>query len=217
MIIAEAKSPAARRSAAVEATAGPVVIDRRLLELPYRVEVTPQGCLILTPLQKPGLTWEQLATTHPILPGDLKWKVETNTDNQIFMSPPPHVDHQEYGTEIVRLLFALLPGGRPISEAGVQTRDGTREPDVVWASDERRRARGRRASFVLAPEICVEILSPANTRKEIDEKKRLYFEAGALEFWRCDRNGKMAFFDANGTLPRSRLCPDFPTRLDPFA
>ncbi len=194
----------------------PVVIDRRLLALPYRIEVTASGCLVLTPLRKPGLTWEQLATTHPILPGDLKWKIETNTENQIFMSPPPHVDHQEYGSEIVRLLFLLLPGGRPISEAGVQTRDGTREPDVVWASDERRRARGRQASFALAPEICVEILSPANTRAEIEEKKQLYFEAGALEFWQCDGRGRLSFFAPDGPLKKSRLCPEFPLRLDPF-
>ena len=66
-----------------------ITIDRRLLTLPYRIEVTPEGWIRMTPLQAPGLTWEQLATTHPILPEDLGRKIETNAQNQILMSPPP--------------------------------------------------------------------------------------------------------------------------------
>ena len=63
--------------------------------------MTPEGWIVMTPLQEPGLTWEQLATTHPILPEDLHWKVETNAQNQIIMSPPPSLGHQEYGFTIL--------------------------------------------------------------------------------------------------------------------
>jgi Uma2 family endonuclease len=193
-----------------------VEIDERLLALPYRIEVNSEGKIVMTALREPALTWEELCE-QPILPSDLYWKIETNARNQIIMSPPPHSDHQEYAGEIFTLLRQLLPGGRPLAETGVKTSDGTRVPDIIWISDERRRAAGRRASFSPAPEICIEVISPDNSRREIDEKKRLYFEAGALEVWRCEWDGRMRFFDEAGVLPASRLCPAFPERLDPFS
>ncbi len=192
-------------------------IDDRLLALPYSIDVNDEGQIVLTPLQEPGLTWEQLATTHPILPEDCHWKIETNKQNQIFMSPPPRFDHQAFNVKIVELLLRLMPQGRPASEAGVRTSDGTRMPDVMWLSRERFLAARGKASLSPAPEICVEILSPRNTRREIAEKTALYFEAGALEVWRCERDGKMRFSSPEGALPRSRLCPEFPDRLDAFA
>jgi Uma2 family endonuclease len=68
--------------------------------------------------------------------------------------------------------------------------------------------------FLTAPEICIEVLSPGNTRAEIDQKRVLYFAAGAREVWICDRKNKISFYGPAGLLERSRLCPDFPSRLD---
>ena len=104
--------------------------------------------------------------------------------------------------------------GRSFYETGVRTPNGTRVPDVGWISLERSRANQRRPSFSVAPEICVEIISRGNTRREIDEKKSLYFGAGVQEVWRCELDGEMNFFDANGPLTKSRLCPDFPARVE---
>ena len=56
-----------------------------------------------------------------------------------------------------------------------------------------------------APEICVEVLSPSNSEPEMNEKRALYFEAGAHEVWICDLDGKMEFH----TRGLSRLCPYF--------
>ena len=188
---------------------------QQLLALPYSIELDGEGHLVMTPLQAPGLTWEELATTHPILPEDLYWKIETNARNQIIMSPPPEPDHQDYGYDILSLLSRLLPQGRPFYETGVKTKEGTRIPDVGWMSLERRRAQRqtKRPSFFVAPEICIDILSPSNSRREIEEKKRLYLEAGALEVWTCGKGGTMKFFDASGFLPASKLCPEFPARV----
>jgi Uma2 family endonuclease len=60
-----------------------------------------------------------------------------------------------------------------------------------------------------APEVCVEVLSPSNSEPEMNEKRALYFEAGAHEVWICRRDGKMEFYtpDLAGS---SRLCPLFP-------
>ena len=191
-----------------------ITIDRRLLALPYRIEVTPKGWIRMTPLQAPGLTWEQLATTHPILPEDMGCKIETNARNQITMSPPPSFGHQECGTTIITLLRDLMKGDRPGYETGVKTSDGTRVPDIFWMSRERPARHQGGPSLSFSPELCIEILSPSNTKGAIEEKKALYFEGGALEVWICDRRGKMSFFGPGSSLLRkSRLCPAFPSQI----
>lgn len=60
-----------------------------------------------------------------------------------------------------------------------------------------------------------EICSPSNTRSELDEKKRLYFAAGAKEVWFCERDGAMRFFldSESGAVAQSALLPDFPVRI----
>lgn len=65
----------------------------------------------------------------------------------------------------------------------------------------------------LAPEICVKVMSPGNVFSRLLEKRDLYFAAGALEFWLCDQDGAMRFFDVPGELERSRLAPDFPCTI----
>ena len=47
--------------------------------------------------------------------------------------------------------------------------------------------------FERAPEICVEILSPSNSIAEIDQKRALYFDAGAGEVWICNPDGSVSF------------------------
>lgn len=49
---------------------------------------------------------------------------------------------------------------------------------------------------------------------EIEEKKQLYFDAGAKEVWLCAEDGMMSFFLNGSPAPASILCPDFPLRID---
>jgi Uma2 family endonuclease len=63
-----------------------------------------------------------------------------------------------------------------------------------------------------APEICVEVLSPSNSKPEMEEKRALYFGAGAREVWICGLDGKMEFYTADLSAA-SRLCPMFPGQL----
>lgn len=192
-------------------------VMQQLLALPYRFEVDKEGHIVLTPLQAPGLTWEQLATSHPIIPEALTWKVETDAQNRIIMSPAPIIDHQEYGSEMMMLLNKLMPHGRALHECGVRTSNGTRVADLVWISKERRQAHNRRPSFRLAPEICIEVISKGNSRREITEKTKLHLEAGAVEVWTCDQTGNLSFHTVAGQIERSVLCPDFPLHINPFA
>jgi hypothetical protein len=49
---------------------------------------------------------------------------------------------------------------------------------------------------------------------ELEEKRPLYFEKGAKEFWLCDDGGNIRFFDPERELERSELFPEFPGRID---
>jgi Uma2 family endonuclease len=75
-----------------------------------------------------------------------------------------------------------------------------------------RRWMGEKACFPAAPEICVEVLSPGNTGAEIQEKAKLYFDAGAREVWLCAPDGGMSFLGPTA-LQCSRLCPEFPKQI----
>ena len=90
--------------------------------------------------------------------------------------------------------------------------------DVAWISKARREPHKRATVLPIAPEICVEILSPCNTREEMIEKMRLYYAKGAQEVWLCDEEGRMEFFTAVSAPEPvsvfSVLCPDFPRQLD---
>jgi Uma2 family endonuclease len=58
-------------------------------------------------------------------------------------------------------------------------------------------------------------MSPSNTDAEIQEKKALYFDAGAKEVWLCSQSGAMTFFAADGTpsMTASKICPRFPKQI----
>jgi Uma2 family endonuclease len=67
--------------------------------------------------------------------------------------------------------------------------------------------------LILAPEICVEVLSEATTEAEMQEKRQLYLEAGAGEVWLVAEDGSVQFF-ADERLDRSTIAPAFPERLE---
>ena len=197
-------------------------VDERLLEqlraMPYDLDINEDGQFVLTPQGWPGWTREEISQRGVFSEDFNGWKVETNAQRQILLMTTPRLDHQEFEGEITRLLYLLLSNGRPLSECGVITSNGTKEPDVVWASNTMRRAHRQEASFTKAPELCVEVISPSNTRREINEKRRLYFEAGAQEVWICGKVGAMTFYTNNETtVARSLFCPEFPVRVDPFS
>jgi Uma2 family endonuclease len=163
---------------------------------------------------KPGTeTWAEVCAI-PWLK-DIPAKIETNKENKIILSPAS-AWHGGYEWEIGRLMNELLPFGRIITECPIDTTDGTRVADVAWISKERFKPHRRAISLPIAPEICVEILSPSNKRGEMLGKMQLYYAAGALEVWLCDEHGDMEFFirEQLEPVPRSVMCPDFPLCID---
>ncbi|MGB6222719.1 Uma2 family endonuclease [Haloferula sp.] len=143
----------------------------------------------------------------------MPYRFETDEHGQIIMSPPASPDHSDKQFKIASAISRMAPTGKVLPECPISTVGGVKAADVAWCSPEIWLASKGKSCLVRAPEICVEILSPSNTDSEIEEKKQLYFEAGAREFWLCSVDGEMSFFSSEGPIPTSRLCPDFPDQI----
>ena len=155
--------------------------------------------------------WEGLQADPEL--AKIEGRIETDRHGQIIMTPPPGPLHGSRQFQIAYQLRSKL-GGRPVTECALSTSDGVKAADVGWFSDVRFSRAFDKRCFTEAPEICVEVLSPSNTKAEMDEKMALYFEAGADEVWFCDNDGGMRFHSSEGPLEHSRLCPDFPLVIE---
>lgn len=158
--------------------------------------------------------WEELCADPEL--AKVEGRVETDRQGYIIMFPPAAFSHGSRQSKIAFLLQSLLPDGRTATECPISTADGVKAADIAWISRSRLAEIGEGVCLPAAPEICVEVLSPDNTRSEMKKKKALYFEAGASEVWFCDRKGKMTFYigaDSSGESA-SVLCAKFPAVVD---
>lgn len=140
---------------------------------------------------------------------DLPYKIELNRYGQIVMSPASN-ERGRYQTRVAAALLELMEGGEVITECSIKTEDGVKVADVAWGSGEFFARHGLATPLPEAPQICVEIISPGNSEAEMQEKRGLYFAAGALEVWFLQPNGRLEFHDASAQLNASRLAPTFP-------
>jgi Uma2 family endonuclease len=156
------------------------------------------------------MNWQEICDNPAF--HDLPFKFETNEWGKIEMCPATN-EHSLYQTLFIEWLLRLATKGRPISECSIQTRKGVKVADVAWGSYEFFKRNKRANPYLEAPEVVIEILSPSNTRAEMDIKKQLYFEQGAKEFWLCDKNGDMLFLNPKQQLVSSQIILDFPNRI----
>ena len=153
---------------------------------------TPQEMLIAR--------WTELINDPSL--HDLPYKIELNADGKIEMSPASN----RHGALQARIAWALrnaLPAGEVITECSLLTDIGVRVPDVAWASIDFLEAQQDSTPFTRAPEICVEVVSPSNAAREIDDKPRAYFAAGAREVWVVSEQGTLRFFGPEGARATS--------------
>lgn len=147
----------------------------------------------------------------------IEGRVETDRHGKVIMNPPAEFSHGGRQADFVSLIREHAPAsGKVTVECPISTSEGVKVADVAWVSAKRLLKIGGRKTLSGAPEICVEVLSPSNTRGEIEEKRRLYFEAGAKEVWICDRHGHIRFFTKSAPAKeagRSALCPAMPVKV----
>ncbi len=159
--------------------------------------------------------WEEIGRDPEIR----RWsgKVETDRYGNAIMMCYAEFSHGGKQYDIGKLIEKHGPSGRVTVECPISTSDGVKVADVAWVSKKRLLQIGGRTALKAAPEICVEVISPSNKRGEIEEKRRLYFEAGAKEVWVCDKQGRISFFlkEAPEVSARaSAICPKMPRVLE---
>jgi Uma2 family endonuclease len=152
------------------------------------------------------MQWSEVLET-PYLQ-NLPFKIELNKFGQILMSPASN-RHGSIQVEIGALFLRKLPKGKTFSECSIQTRDGVRVADVAWASADFLARHGDVTPFPQAPELCVEIVSPSNTKAEIDYKVSLYFAQGAQEVWVVSLQKKVTTYVGGLPAAKSKFLPKF--------
>jgi Uma2 family endonuclease len=141
---------------------------------------------------------------------------DTDRFGRMIKIPPPGYDHGGYQSGIIDSFKRYLKTGRVTVETPISTSAGVRLADAVWASAEFLAGFPEKCGCLpSAPEICLEVVSLSNSRAELEEKRCLYFEAGAKEFWLC-KDGKINFYLGGAEPPaeRSVLCPEFPRVIE---
>jgi Uma2 family endonuclease len=104
------------------------------------------------------------------------------------VTPSPSIRHQRVVRQVFGFLldFSNRAGGEVfVSPLDVRLADHSIvQPDLIYVSSKRAGILGRRVEG--APDLVVEILSPATARRDVGEKLRLYAESGVAEYWIID-------------------------------
>ena len=140
-------------------------------------------------------------------PPQFDWRVETDSEGALIVSPPPSRLH-EIIVGACRVRLEALLNGRSFFNWGVTTRLGVKVPDVAWFEN----GESIEPDADGPPEIVIEVLSPGNTDNEMAEKRLAYFSAGVGEVWIVDAEGRIAFFHhatPDVVADRSVRCPEF--------
>jgi Uma2 family endonuclease len=153
------------------------------------------------------MTWQEVLERKELQ--DLPYKMELKFYGKLELTPITNVQGM-LKSEIGYLLSKLLKHGHCLNSCSIQTQQNVKVADVAWASQRFLDKYLEIDPFPVAPEICVEIISPSNSTKEILEKIGLYIAAGAFEVWTCNLEGEMRFYDAEGAVLQSNRVPEFP-------
>ena len=130
-------------------------------------------------------------------------KVELDVWGRVLMTPPPSAYHGLTQSRLDHKLRTVL-GGEVITEAPIVTPAGLFLADLAWLSAAYVATHGIQSPLMPAPEICIEVVSPSNSVKELSEKRDAYLAAGAEEVWIVYPQSKRCeFYGKQGLMPRS--------------
>ena len=139
---------------------------------------------------------------------NLPFKIELNRFGQVLMSPASNT-RGSIQAELSHLFLSKLKKGKTFTECSVQTHDGVKVADVAWASGAFLALHGEVTPFPQSPEICVEIVSPSNSKPEIEHKLSLYFAHGAQEVWTVNLKREVKIYQASLPVAKSKFLPGF--------
>jgi Uma2 family endonuclease len=162
-------------------------------------------------IEKP-LSIDELAVRYRALCDDpcltnVPGKIELDGWGRILMTRPSFY-HGVIEGRLARRLGETL-GGEAVTEGAVATPSGVFLPDVAWASPQFMSQHGSEFAVTRAPEICIEVVSPSNSVKELSEKRDAYLAAGAQEVWIVyPQSKRVEFYGNQGLMPRSAYAVD---------
>jgi Uma2 family endonuclease len=152
---------------------------------------------------------------------------------EIVVTPPPAHIHGRCQVKIAVRLDGWAESqrrGTVTSESGMRTTtdpDSVRAPDVAYWSAERLPPDVVPAVYPnVAADLCVEILSPGNRERDIDEKIREYLTAGVRVVWVVDPEAHTVtvyrqpdagqVLNATAMLTDDEVLPGFSCRVSEF-
>ena len=168
--------------------------------------------LIEAPLSGEELAARYRALCDDPLYANVPGKIEIDGWGRLLMSPPSNY----HGAVQFRLgqKLAVL-GGRVFVEASVLSTTGVLVADLAWASAEFMRLHKFETPFPRAPELCIEVVSPSNSVKELSDKRAAYLAAGASEVWIVyPQSRRCEFFSSQGPVPCSAYAVDLTGLFD---
>jgi len=140
---------------------------------------------------------------------------ELNEFGELILSPPPTNRHNRVAQLVARALLDQL-GADAFVEMSVYTDRGIRVPDVVWMAPQRWAESRFETPLPFVPDVCVEVLSPSNTREEIAMKVGAYLRGGAGEVIVVGLKGEVEFLGPEGKRESSTLGISFSLPTDLF-
>ena len=137
-------------------------------------------------------------------------------DGVMYMPPGPDPDHQWIQQEVYSIgrefakrsglgVFMLAPLDLVIQREPLRVR----QPDVMFLNSARTGIRRRndlrgRAPLEVSPDIVIEVLSPSNTRREMESRLEDYKQIGVYQCWLFSPEAETAeIIDLTGNEPRS--------------
>lgn len=147
-----------------------------------------RNVVVATISQKP-ITADEFA----LMPASADGSREELVKGEIIVMPPPGFRHGKCQLKTGFLLLAHVEParlGQVVVETGVRTEhgpDSVRGPDISFWSVERLPLTEQPLIYpAMAPDLCVEILSPSDTWQNIREKLIEYFDCGVRMVWVVD-------------------------------
>lgn len=135
-------------------------------------------------------------------------------DGEMITAPGPTTEHQFDSRRIFRLLDHFFVVEHQLGEVLYAPLDiliqreplRTRQPDILFVSNERRAILGQIIEG--APDLVVEILSPNNTRRDVEAKLADYARIGVRECWLVSQEARTVevLRLVDGAWQRASLC-----------
>ena len=148
------------------------------------------------------MEWSEVIE-NPLL-ANLPFKIELNKFGKLLMSPASN-EHGRIQSRLANMLLNKLSSGEVITECSIQTSDGVKVADEAWLSEIFVSEFGFVTPYPKAPEICIEIVSPSNSKIEIEEKVDLYLAKGAQEVWVVYALDNIKVYTCMGIVDQSKI------------